>query len=202
MRSDQATGRASASGMSAPSARAAGGQPGRCRRRRQRDGEHPLAGRILRPQLPASSALSRIVPALTSEGLSITDARGDVAVRHEVRLHSSLDRFLDLRVGRVRELAHRHCCVAADGACQPRTRRRYAPIRGLESKLIERDADPIIYRQVGGDRVVAAAQVLHEGMPGLKVLMPAALRSSTASATSSTVHTAVVALFEPACCDV
>ena len=33
-------------------------------------------------------------------------------------------------------------------------------------ELGERDADPIMDGHVGGDRVVAAAQVLHERVPG------------------------------------
>jgi hypothetical protein len=35
-----------------------------------------------------------------------------------------------------------------------------------QDKLVKRDADPILHGQVGGDRVVAAAQILHEGMSG------------------------------------
>jgi hypothetical protein len=35
-----------------------------------------------------------------------------------------------------------------------------------EGKLVECDADSILHCQVGGDRVVAAAQVLHDGMSG------------------------------------
>jgi alkanesulfonate monooxygenase SsuD/methylene tetrahydromethanopterin reductase-like flavin-dependent oxidoreductase (luciferase family) len=35
-----------------------------------------------------------------------------------------------------------------------------------QGQLVECDADPILHGQVGADRVVAAAQVLHEGMSG------------------------------------
>jgi hypothetical protein len=35
-----------------------------------------------------------------------------------------------------------------------------------QGQLVECDADPILHGQVGGDREVAAAQVLHEGMSG------------------------------------
>jgi hypothetical protein len=37
------------------------------------------------------------------------------------------------------------------------------------SELVERDADPILRRQIGGDRVVAATQVLQERLPRVMV---------------------------------
>ena len=58
-----------------------------------------------------------------------------------------------------------HCRVAAVGACQLPLASDVLRSEG-SSEVVEGDADPIRYRQVDGDRVVAAAQVLHEGMPG------------------------------------
>jgi len=59
----------------------------------------------------------------------------------------------------------RRCCIVSSRGTPQRPRGAPARSDG-EGEVVEGDAGPVAGRDFGGDVVVAAAQVLHEGMPG------------------------------------
>jgi hypothetical protein len=81
------------------------------------------------------------------------DGKGKAAMSER-----STQRFIGLDV-------HRRCCV---GVCSnmPDLGRLPAARSEGQGKVVERDADSILDRHVNSDGIVAAAQVLHERVPG------------------------------------
>jgi hypothetical protein len=65
----------------------------------------------------------------------------------------------------IAKLSKGHCCIEPSSRSQSRIA-RMLHWSGGDGQIVEGDAEPVASLDVGGDVIVAAAQILHKGVTG------------------------------------